>query len=574
MTPVPSPPKDHTPRRPLRGLWVLLAAFTFSGCVVGNHGRHLVGRPTVAPPVVANTAASATLVQAQELDRLAQQGAVDLYYQAAAQAAQCLRQCPAPGAGDCQTENVYRQALSGLIDAGQRYGRLDPRRQLIVVSGGTRVVPIRYLGFAWRPDDFSRLVSAERQTNRDIAHHYACPGLGLPLIGERIAACRQEVFFRPWQPFAVTAVLQPATDPVDPATAAPPSEHVLDLYNPLVFDTVAWAGVPRPLARDLTAPLAMIVNEAPRQYLRGFTAPSDTSVQPQLVMIEPYQRGKIPVVFIHGLYSDPITWVDMVNDLRACRDLYDKYQFWTFRYPTGGDLLASAAALRQSLQLVRGTFDRQSTDRAMDAIVLVGHSLGGLLSKLQVTTSYDILWREIALQPFDAVRAMPEMQMQLARRFFFEPVPTVKRVIFIGTPHRGSGMAQRLVGRIGSALVTFGSEEETAYWQLIDDNPDLFKPEVKRRRPTTITMLDPDSPLLTGLARMRVDCTTHLHSIIGTGGANPLSEPGDGVVAVSSARHYGDSELLVPAKHEKLHRHPASINEVARILRMHADQAP
>ncbi len=55
--------------------------------------------------------------------------------------------------------------------------------------------------------------------------------------------------------------------------------QVLELYNPLAFDTVVWGGVPHPLARDLTAPLAAIVNEAPRQYLRGFTAPTDTSVQ-------------------------------------------------------------------------------------------------------------------------------------------------------------------------------------------------------------------------------------------------------------------------------------------------------
>jgi hypothetical protein len=73
---------------------------------------------------------------------------------------------------------------------------------------------------------------------------------------------------------------------------------------------------------------------------------------------------------------------------------------------------------------------------------------------------------------------------------------------------------------------------------------------------------------------MPVNRTTHLHSIVGTGGMNPLSEPGDGVVAVSSARHYGESELFVPAEHERVHRHPEAINEVARILRVHAAFAP
>lgn len=529
-----------------------------------------MGRP-IAVSLVATPTAPAALAQAQELDRRGDARSVDLYYQAAVQSPIAPQAGPVADAGEPQSGQVYRQALAGLIDAGQRYGRLDPRRQLIVVDGGTRVIPIRYLGFAWRPDDFSRLASAEGQTTRDIAHHYATPGVGLPLVGERIAACSQETFFRPWQPFAVTAVLRPVGDP---SAATAPGDYVLEFYNPLVFDAVVGNGVSCPLARDLTAPLATIVNEAPRQYLRGFTAPSDTSVQPQLVLVEPYQRGKIPVVFIHGLYSDPITWVDMANELRAQRDLYDQYQFWTFRYPTGSDVLASAAALRHQLQLVRETFDCRRDDPAMDDMVLVGHSLGGLLSKMQVTTSYDLLWREVAWGPFDALRAPPDVQLKLAQGFFFEPVPTVKRVIFIGTPHGGSGMARRLAGRIGSALVNVGAEQNAEFHQLLDDNPDLFKPYLRRERPTSVALLDPDSPLLAGLARMPVNRATHLHSIVGTGGNNLLGESGDGLVSVSSAQHYGDSALFVPAKHEKLHRHPASINEVARILRLHASAAP
>ncbi len=546
----------------------MLAALALLSCAGRHHARQVVHRSTAVPVVAIAASAQVTLAHAHELDLRAEEAAVDLYYRAAVQSLQALPPCTA--IGDATSEETYHLAISGMVDAAQRYRRFDPQRQLIVVDGGTRALPVRHFGFAWQPQDFSRLTSAKRHRCRDITHHYANPGLGLPLVGERIAACQPETFFRPWQPFAVTAVLQSADELVDQATEIPSTEYTLDLYNPLAVDAVAWGARVRPLARDLTAPLAAIVNEVPRQYLRGFTAPSDTSVQPQLVMVEPYQRGKFPLVFVHGLYSDPITWVDMANELRTQRDLYDRYQFWTFRYPTGGELLDSAAALRHNLQLARDTFDGDHTDPAMDAMVLVGHSLGGLLSKMQVTTSYDLLWREVALQPFDAVRAPPEIQARLARDFFFEPVPMVTRVIFIGTPHQGSGMARRLAGRVGSALVRYGSEEVTEYRQLIQDNPCVFKPYLQRHRPTTITLLDPDSPLLAGLWQMPVNGATRLHSIIGTGGVNALSEPGDGVVTVSSARHYGDSERFVHARHEMLHRHAASISEVAGILRVHA----
>ena len=74
------------------------------------------------------------------------------------------------------------------------------------------------------------------------------------------------------------------------------------------------------------------------------------------------------------------------------------------------------------------------------------------------------------------------------------------------------------------------------------------------------------------LAQMSVICGC-AHSIIGTGGVELLGEPGDGVVSVSSARFVGtESEIYVAAKHEKLHRDPASIAEMGRILRQHASE--
>lgn len=521
--------------------------------------------PVVAQSMVIATvdprAAQAALDEARRLDRRDDPAAVDYFFQAAALSANGIT----PAGPANQSESIYRQALWGLVDSGQRLGRLDPRSGLTVMHGGQRTVPIRYFGFAWRPSDFSRLSAADVPTG-EIAHRYVRPGIGIPLLGERVMPCEQP-FFAPWQPFAVTALLRPQGDVVDPQLSG---NYVLELYNPLAFDCVGWRGGSRPLSADVTAPLAAIVHDTPRQYLRGFTAPSDVSVRPKLTMLEPYQPGKIPVVFIHGLYSDAITWADMINELRAQRDLYDQYQFWAYRYPTGGDILASTAALRSNLREARTTFDPQGADPAMDQMVLVGHSLGGLVAKMQITTSNDTLWREAAVQPFDALRAPPDLEEQLARGFFFEPVCSVKRVIFIGTPHHGAGMASRAAGRIGSMLVSFGTEQDARFQQLIAENSDVFKPFLQGRRPTTITFLEPENPFLDALDRLPVNCQTRMHSIIGTGGLNATEGPSDGVVPVASAEHAGDSTLEVPERHEKLHRHPSSIAEVTRILRLHA----
>jgi pimeloyl-ACP methyl ester carboxylesterase len=505
----------------------------------------------------------ALLEQAREHDRFNESETVDAYFQAAVQAYQLMASAPWLGPGISDVAALYNEALTGLIDSGQRYGRLDPRGQLIVVVAGRRVsVPCKYAGFAWQPRDFSRLTPATEFSNAAIKHHYENAGVGVPLVVERFASMNAGPFLSPWQPFGATAVLS--------RDARSPGGYVLELCNPLSTDRIMLGGVSMTLARDLTAPLAAIVNEVPRQYLQGFLAPADTATQPQLVMLEPYQRGKIPVVFIHGLYSDPITWVDMINSLRVQSDLYEQFQIWTFRYPTGGNLLESAAALRAMLVQIRQIYDPCHLDPAMGNMVLVGHSLGGLMSKLQVTKSEDRMWQAIAAQPFTGVQAPREILMRLSQAIFFQPVPNVRRVVFIGTPHRGSYMAQRVAGRIGSSLVSFGSEEDAAWQELIDDNPQVFRGDISDRRPTTLDFLEPDNPLLMALERLPIRATVSMHSIIGTAVTKPLAGRGDGVVSVESAQHCGASTFLVDTTHEELHKVPESIAEVARILRVHA----
>ncbi|MCA9236982.1 MAG: hypothetical protein KDA44_16010, partial [Planctomycetales bacterium] len=406
-------------------------------------------------------AAQAALDWARELDRQGDESSVDYFYRAAAQASLL------PTA-DGPTAQVYCEAMTGLLDAGQRYGRLDPRGTLVVDDGGRRVVPLRYYGFPWRPADFSRLSFASEYSAPTIARRIGNPGIGVPMVVERIAESPGDEFMNAWQPFGATAVLRPIGGGHDLPGGTSARGFALEFYNPLAIDSIVWQGGQRPLARDLTAPLAAVVDETPRQYLRGFTSPGDTSVRPKLAMLEPYQRGKMPVVLIHGLYSDPVTWSDMLNELQSQGDLYQRYQFWTFRYPTGGEVLASAAALRRQLYAARSTFDPAHADAALDSMVVVGHSLGGLVAEMETTASYNLLWREIANDSFATLRAPPEVRQQLASEFFFTPVPMIRRVVFIGTPHQGSSMARRLAGKLGNALIHFSPDVRSERAQLVE----------------------------------------------------------------------------------------------------------
>ena len=176
------------------------------------------------------------LAEAEALDRDESDRSVDLYYCACLRAAQSL--VPSSAVTCDGAWQTYHAALERLISAGQRYGRLDPRGQLVVQDGGGRIVPISYHGFAWQPNDFRELLPAERFRSDDMAHHYATPGLGISLVGVRVAPCDNETFFRPRQPFGVTAVLRPC----DSAAGA-----VLELYNPHVYESMAWNAGTMPL---------------------------------------------------------------------------------------------------------------------------------------------------------------------------------------------------------------------------------------------------------------------------------------------------------------------------------------
>jgi hypothetical protein len=514
-------------------------------------------------------------------EREGREGCVDLYYRAAIDSWRYLESSPAPSADPkYQTAlQIYQQSLARLITTGRRYGRLDPRGHLIVAdASGRHVVPIAYYGFPWKPNEFCQVLNAEDFHSRDIACHYRTSGLGTSLVAIRQAGS-EEPFYPPKQHFPVTAVLRPVHSShrwVDGSILSDLRScgAVLEFYNPCLFDSLPVGLTVVGMERNLTAPFACLLQDTPRKFTEGFLDPGDADVKPKLFMMEPYQRGKIPVVFIHGLWSDPVTWVDAVNELRAQGDIYRQYQFWFFRYPTGKGLLESAAVLRESLFAARELCDPAHQDAAMEQMVLVGHSMGGLVAELQATYSYHILWRQAAKRDLETVRTTPAMRERLRQAFFFEPSPMISRVVFIGTPHQGSTESRRLVGRIASSLVHLSGAEQAQYQQLMDDNRDVFAEHLWSKWPTSIDLLEPSSPLLQALGRMPYSRRVRVHTIIGTGGHSLIGKPGDGVVSVSSARRAGVcSEVLIPVRHDKLHRDMATVTELMRILREHAQES-
>src|SRR5262249_13208370 len=140
----------------------------------------------------------------------------------------------------------------------------------------------------------------------------------------------------------------------------------------------------------------------------GFLSADKIQDRAGIYMFEPYQPGKIPVVMVHGLLASPLTWTTMFNDLRADPQLRERYQFWFYLYPTGNPYLATAADLRQELTRLRAELDPAGKDWTLDHMVLVGHSMGGLVSRLLTADSGDDFWKLVADRPLDDLKIAPD----------------------------------------------------------------------------------------------------------------------------------------------------------------------
>jgi pimeloyl-ACP methyl ester carboxylesterase len=300
-------------------------------------------------------------------------------------------------------------------------------------------------------------------------------------------------------------------------------------------------------------------------------------------MLQPYRPDKIPVVMVHGLLSSPLTWTPMYNDLIADPAIRDRYQFWAYFYPTGEPYLVTAADLRKQLAQLRADLDPRGENPSLGRMVVLGHSMGGLIAHLLTVDSGTDFWHEISPdRPFESLALRPQTREALRPVFFFEKDPNIKRVVFLGTPHHGSRLSPSFLGRAAAGLVQMPRALLTEAADLVREDPDL-PPKLRAGHiPTSVELLKPEEPALELLAAKPRPEPVRYHSVIGlvqpsrlgvegllTGFLEP--EPGDGVVPVKSAHLEGvDSEVVVPADHMHVHHHPLAVREVRRILLEHA----
>jgi pimeloyl-ACP methyl ester carboxylesterase len=353
-----------------------------------------------------------------------------------------------------------------------------------------------------------------------------------------------------------------------------PLAGTLELHLAWDGESVTIAGEQVPLENEPTAALALGVTGVPVFEIETFGFLGRLSgllaERPPLVSTTPYKPGLIPVVFVHGTASSIVRWMDMFNRLQADPELRSRFQFWFFQYDSGNPIALSALRLREALTAAVARLDPAGTDPALRRMVLIGHSQGGLLVKMQAISTGDRIWTGVSRTSFDQVQLSDETRDLLRRGLFVEPVPTVSRVVFICTPHRGSFVAaSNLIANVVRRLLTLPLAL-TGVAADLARNPDAFAGGASPVMPSAVDNMSPRHPFIRALQEIPVAPAVTVHSIIAVEGDGPVEQGSDGVVEYASAHiEPVESELVVKSGHS-VQGNPHAIEEVRRILLEHA----
>lgn len=486
--------------------------------------------------------------------------------------------------------DVYNEALEAALHIVSGAQQLKPGATTVIKTGKKEYHLEIAIRGPWRAEDLSALEFVSKyEIASGLTNHHHSYGLGVPLIAVRrknAGDSPAEKYYPPGLSFAVTAFMrvEPDTSP-DNANV---HRCVLELYDPLLSTNVSVCNRLVPLEADISTPLAFFLDDPQFQEtdistLGLFDPGTDKGIK-GLFMVEPYDPNRIPVVMVHGLWSSPTTWMEMFNDLRAFPEIRQKYQFWFFQYPTGQPFWLSASQMRDSLAKLRVDLDPAGQNPNLDQMVLVGHSMGGLVSRMQTIESGDLFWNLLGKVPIEQIAATEEERSKLAKCFYFRPNPSIRRVITLGTPHHGSVFADDYTRYVGQKLIRMPAMMKEFTNKLVRDNPTGFKNTALLTMTTSIDSLAPECPIFTALKAAERSPHVEYHNVIGVISEDTwvgylTSEEGDGVVGKKSAMLENvASEKFVPAGHTEIHRYPLSILEVRRILlehaNLHAEQQP
>ena len=346
------------------------------------------------------------------------------------------------------------------------------------------------------------------------------------------------------------------------------TEARLSFYNRLERSDVDIEGRKLPLAADFSASIALALSRSPN---RPFDIPGLVFTRQHLrhaglYQIQLYDRERIPVILVHGLFSRPEAWVQVLNSLMADARIRSRYQFWVFLYPTGLPIWHSSMLLRSELDRFHSELEKHGRHPNLHRIIIVGHSMGGLISSLMVRDPGESFWEALSDTPLQELDLSPDARRMITDMVKFSPRTDIARVIYVTTPHRGSPIPHNPLIQVAIRFIqmprTISRRDRRVLVEAIrEDLRGLFTLPAN-----SIRFLKSGSPILEAIETLPLTDTIPYHSVIGDRGKGDSPNSTDGVVPYwSSHLKTAVSEKIVPSDHSAP-QNPETAKEIRRIL--------
>jgi pimeloyl-ACP methyl ester carboxylesterase len=463
-------------------------------------------------------------------------------------------------AGDLYNFGLWRGMATG------NAGALNLTAAVRKLPVGTLAITVDLTKYPWKLEEFERFEPVDRYVIRGISIRNRSKGVGSALIG--VKKVSREAPFPQAVPTSIFLRINANLVELTAGTAT----ASLEFYSGYDDNLLKVKDRRPPLETDTTTPMAYML-ETSKIWdfgLDAFLGKDFQSIPNGLYLTQPYRPGRIPVVFVHGTFSNPAWWAEMLNTLRGDPILKRRFQFWFFLYNSSAPIVISASDLREALRSKVAQLDPEGKDPALREMVVVGHSQGGLLTKLTVVDTGDSLVLILTGKDFDSLGLPEEKKADVRQLLVVEPVPEVKRVVFIATPHRGSFLSKQWVRNLIRKLITLPIRIVKTTLNLNEYLTDDVKRMIGSSEvPTSIDSMSPDNPVLKTLVDTPLAPGVVGHSIIAVKGDGDPTLGDDGVVAYTSAHLDGmESEFIVRSGHS-CQGHPFTIEEVRRILLEH-----
>ncbi|ENW81506.1 MULTISPECIES: triacylglycerol lipase [unclassified Acinetobacter] len=346
----------------------------------------------------------------------------------------------------------------------------------------------------------------------------------------------------------------------------------IKVYDPYSVEKVEIAGKPYSLAANFSAPYGLWLAEnnlGAAAYLTLIDRDQHLAM-PHIYMLEPYNPNKKIIVLVHGLASSPEAWIAVTNDIMGDAILREHYQVWQIFYSTNMPILESRFQIYALLKQAFGSLNPK--DAAAQDAVLIGHSMGGIISRLLVSDA------DISKQALELMNNRQQTRLRkhpvIGERLKMKPIENFDRAIFLAAPHRGTDyadrwftLAARKIIKIPATFLTTLADTLTSYDVDLKDFVKTLTNDVIQNGPSDLSK---KSKFMELTASIPPEKGLVFHSIMGN--ITKSDDPNvitDGIVPYKSAHLDGAvSEKIFTGGHS-IQETPEAVLELRRILRQH-----